>query len=129
MKKIEKHFQKNSKEKIVFVATDDPKEVDILKIQYPNIKFLTNPNLKQNSNDWRNYRYTSEELLNVIVEIYLLSECDLFVGTFSSHISRLVYELIEGRNEQNQFTISMDSEWYNGMGVDSNYPICKQKKN
>eukprot|EP01080_Neovahlkampfia_damariscottae_P009188 gene9188-1275_t len=121
MKKIENYFKNYSKEKIVFVATDDSTEVEILKSSYSRIKFISNLNSKH-PNDWIHFRYTSNELLRVLIDVYLLSECDLFVGTFSSHISRLVFELIQSRNERNQKVISIDSEWYNGMGVDSNYP-------
>lgn len=39
-------------------------------------------------------RYSLESVENLIQDIYILAKCDYFVGTFSSHISRIVFELM-----------------------------------
>ena len=42
-------------------------------------------------------RYGRRQLAGLLGDLVLLSRCDLIVGTFSSQISRMAYELMQGR--------------------------------
>ena len=40
-------------------------------------------------------RYSSDSFENLLTDIYFMSKCDFFVGTFSSQLGRLIYELMQ----------------------------------
>lgn len=42
-------------------------------------------------------RYSFDSLKNIILDIWLLSETDFLVCTFSSQVCRLAYELMQSR--------------------------------
>lgn len=105
-------------EKLVYVATDDSNEIKELSNQYPSYKFIHQT--FQNHTIEGNNRYSSSEFQRLIVDISLLSECDLFVGTFSSQVSRVVYELMQLKFKdlpKINRAISVDDTWYNGAGI------------
>ena len=53
-------------------------------------------------------RYGMEAIRN----LYLLSHCQSFVGTFSSNFGRLAFELAYARFGGNVFSASMDVFWH-----------------
>jgi hypothetical protein len=55
--------------------------------------------------DWENFR-------SLLCDIYILSECDYFVGTMSSNLGRLVWELMYSKKPGAQ-VLSLDSPWWN----------------
>ena len=59
-------------------------------------------------------RYTNISLLSIIADIALLSECNFFVGTFSSNVGTAVYELMQARQGDISHCVnSLDGEyWY-----------------
>jgi hypothetical protein len=123
MKHAIQFFEQNPNlKKQIFVATDDTLVINSLEIEYKEFKFTTNADRKKDPTQWMHHRYSSNEFLRILIDIWLLSDCDLFIGTFSSHVSRLVFEFIQFKNKKNQKVVSLDSEWYNGVGVNSDYP-------
>jgi hypothetical protein len=123
MKHAIQFFEQNPNlKKQIFVATDDITIIQSLEMEYKEFKFTTNADRTKDPSQWMHHRYSSVEFLRVLLDVLLLSDCDLFIGTFSSHVSRLVFEFIQFNNKKNQKSISLDSEWYNGVGVDYNYP-------
>ncbi len=50
--------------------------------------------------------------LEAIQNLYLLSHCQSFVGTFSSNFGRLAFELAYARFNGNVFSASMDVFWH-----------------
>jgi hypothetical protein len=123
MKHAIQFFEQNPNlTKQIFVATDDTLVINSLEIEYKEYKFTTNADRNKDPTQWMHHRYSSNEFLRILIDVWLLSDCDLFIGTFSSHVSRLVFEFIQFKNKKNQKVISLDSEWYNGVGVNSDYP-------
>lgn len=81
----------------VFIATDDQDVISEAISQYPHFEIIarrdtTIPKFQGN-------RYSAESLDRVIVDTYLLSRSDYLVCTFSSHMCRLPYEIMQSRDE------------------------------
>lgn len=88
-------------EKLIYLATDDPgiwrKEVQSYEDE--GFIFLGDSDIAQSAG--MGTRYSLDSLRNVILDIVLLSQCDILVCTFSSQVCRLSYELMQTRNEIN----------------------------
>ena len=84
-------------EKLVYLATDDPgiwtKEVP--EWEEKGFSFLGDAEVANSAGIGT--RYAAESLRNVILDIWLLSECNHLVCTFSSQVCRLAYELMQTR--------------------------------
>lgn len=85
-----KPFGQNKR--VIYLATDD---LSILnETQYfPNYKFYYNQESIQSAK--LKNRYSNSSIENLIKDINQLSKCDFFVGTFSSQLGRLIYELMQ----------------------------------
>jgi hypothetical protein len=81
--------------KRVFLATDDQKNLDERKL-FPDIEFLMLSSEGRVSG--LGDRYGSGAFVNLLFDMMLLSECDHFIGSDGSQISRLVYELQQTRH-------------------------------
>eukprot|EP00047_Mylnosiga_fluctuans_P009598 m.12204 g.12204 ORF g.12204 m.12204 type:complete len:427 (+) comp2707_c0_seq1:41-1321(+) len=77
----------------VFLATDDQRNIDEMAA-HPNITFLRLSGAVAGAGN----RYADGALVNLLFDVMLLSECDHFIGTDGSQISRLVYELQQTRH-------------------------------
>jgi glycoprotein 6-alpha-L-fucosyltransferase len=113
MNQIEEYFRKRESvqavyKRRVFVATDDLSVLPYAKQRYPNYEFVVDP-----INTAARRRYSKSALLNVIVDIHLLSRCDFVVATFSSNIGRTVYELKQAlhRNASSS-VVSLDRKYF-----------------
>ncbi|CAH1797297.1 unnamed protein product [Owenia fusiformis] len=98
----------------VYLVTDDPDIRSEARDTYQNYQFITNTH----------YVYleetgispiTGDELKHNVRDLYILSECDFVVGTFSSQISRLTFELKTFKDDE--FEIAFD----NMVSLDSKY--------
>lgn len=79
----------------VYLATDDQRNLDQIS-EFPKTEFLM---LKsQGRVSGLGNRYGESAFLNLLFDIFLLSECDHFIGTDGSQISRLVYEMQQTRH-------------------------------
>lgn len=72
---------------------------EVPKFEDLGFTFLGDSNIAQSAGMGTRYSLTS--LRNVILDIVLLSQCDILVCTFSSQVCRLSYELMQTRNEIN----------------------------
>jgi hypothetical protein len=107
------------KKKLVYVSTDDSKAIDELRSSNPDYKFISQPGISAAPLTIER-RYSSSELMRLIIDIHLLVECDMFVGTFSSQISRIVYEMMQVKHvdlPKEKLVISMDGGWFSGAGI------------
>ena len=63
-----------------------------------------------------NRRNSRLALLYLLADVYHLADSDFFVGTFSSHVARLVYELMQDgtrlRLPATCRAASLDDKWY-----------------
>jgi hypothetical protein len=101
------------KHKNVYLATDDPRVVQGAKDTYPDYTFYNN--LAGAEVAKVSSRYTDASLEGLLQDVFVLARADFLVGTFSSQISRLAYELaqtwqVDGIHKAH----SIDSGWYFG---------------
>ena len=77
--------------KTVFVASDNPAAIRETISRYPQYRIVqASSNLEEVS---INTRYSKEGLDLLVEEVLGLSDTEFFVGTFSSQVSRIVYEV------------------------------------
>ncbi|XP_078484736.1 alpha-(1,6)-fucosyltransferase-like isoform X2 [Ciona intestinalis] len=77
--------------KLVYVATDDLNYMQMLQNVYSEFTFITNQQSTRHADT--SSRLSNDGLKGIVTDVHLLVECDHFVGTFSSNIGRLVYEM------------------------------------
>ena len=105
----------------IWVASDDITVVNevrnITSMYFPSIERQDvvkeeSPETKRVPTHTKNMDYWS--FVYTIADIEKLVESDIFVGTFSSNIGRLVAILRDGIGKSTESSISMDNEWYAG---------------
>lgn len=94
----------------VYLATDDPSVLEGAKIKYPEYNFYEN--LAGAEAAKVSSRYTDASLEGLLQDVFVLAHADYLVGTFSSQISRLGYELAQ--------TLHVDSI-YKAHSIDGGY--------
>jgi len=97
----------------VFLATDDINSIDEFRMTCPS-DWLIYTRCRQDSQGHlqRTFNYLPADsrfsmTLDLIVDIHLLAKADIFLGTFSSNIGRLIHLLRGGVDSH-----SLDSPWY-----------------
>lgn len=70
----------------VYLATDDPSVWRECRQEYPNYEFVGNQKASLSASKI-NTRYKSSSLMDLLIDIYLLSETDYLVCTMSSNVS------------------------------------------
>nr|XP_018667645.1 alpha-(1,6)-fucosyltransferase-like isoform X1 [Ciona intestinalis] len=88
--------------KLVYVATDDLNYMQMLQNVYPEFTFITNQQSTRHADT--SLRLSRDGLKGIVTDVHLLVECDHFVGTFSSNIGRLVYEMKQQYDSDPTFT-------------------------
>ncbi|XP_044514001.1 alpha-(1,6)-fucosyltransferase-like [Gracilinanus agilis] len=115
---VEEHFQLLERrihvdKKRVYLATDDPSLLKTAKSKYPNYEFISD-----NSISWSaqlHGRYTFNSLQGVILDIHFLSQADFLVCTFSSHVCRVAYEIMQTLHpDASAYFHSLDDIYYFG---------------
>ena len=82
----------------IFLATDDMKLVERVKTDSKlHFQFVVDEAASKTAKSTPDDRNNAASLRGIIVDIFILAEADFFVGTFSSNIGRLVYELMLSR--------------------------------
>lgn len=110
------------KNRVVYLATDDLEVVKEVKTKYPNYVFKCNEKSSEKGNVKQ--RYSPESIEDLIKDIHVLSKCEFFIGTFSSQIGRLVYELMQTNWEDASWRFrSLDSVYFYG-GNNQPYKIA-----
>ncbi|KAF0750977.1 alpha-1,6-fucosyltransferase-like [Aphis craccivora] len=90
--------------KKIYLATDDP--------TYPEYEILGKADLSKTGSI--KTQESDDSIMSINIDIYFLSRCDYLVCTFSSHICRLAYEIMNGhelKDASAQFT-SLDDAYY-----------------
>ncbi|CAG2172513.1 unnamed protein product [Oppiella nova] len=80
-------------QRLVYVASDDPSVLPQLIKQYPNYEFIGSTSNAKIAFS-QTTRYSNESLWGILADVFLLSESDYIVCTFSSAICRLSYQLM-----------------------------------
>lgn len=106
-------YMPHVKHKNVYLATDDPSVVQGAKDTYPEYEFYNN--IAGAEVAAVSSRYTDASLEGLLQDVFVLAHADYLVGTFSSQVSRLGYELaqtlqVDGISKAH----SIDSGWYFG---------------
>jgi len=101
------------KHKNVYLATDDPSVVQGAKDTYPEYEFYNN--LAGAEVAAVSSRYTDASLEGLLQDVFALAHADYLVGTFSSQVSRLGYELAQTLQVDGIYKAHfIDSGWYFG---------------
>ncbi|WIA15574.1 hypothetical protein OEZ85_002201 [Tetradesmus obliquus] len=101
----------------VYLASDEPAVAQEARERYKHIHVITNNMGLRTSSV--SVRYSSEGFVGVYDDVVYLSQCDYLVGTFSSQVSRLAYEIslvnsTLGGADRTFAYHSVDSMWYFG---------------
>ena len=100
---VDRFFERNppkSGKPSVFIATDEPRAVKEAKSTWGsryNIVNLDDASIVANSRHGILTKVQDRGTMLTIADILLLANCDFLVGTFSSQISRLAFELMIAR--------------------------------
>ena len=98
----------------VYIATDEPQVIQEAHEKYPQYTILYDPNSAATAQTQKT-RYGHDSMLALFADLQFLAETDYFVGTFSSQISRIIYEYYSYYVGDATFRVrSMDSVWYYG---------------
>ncbi|XP_046913120.2 alpha-(1,6)-fucosyltransferase [Dermatophagoides farinae] len=103
--------------RIVYLATDDSSvwRKEVPKFEKKGYKFIGDSEISDTASV--NRRYSFDSLKNIILDVWMLSETDYIVCTFSSQVCRLAYELMQSKNpaidRSNNF-FSLDDIYYFG---------------
>jgi hypothetical protein len=101
--------------KSVFVATDDAAVLQEVRSRYPQYNVLAGSGASVD-------RYSMEGLDRFLEELFALASTEYFVGTFSSQVSRIVYELFHTKYSMpDHHAWSLDDPWY-GDGYELDFP-------
>ena len=108
---ITKHADNVTK---VFIATDTYEAIEELKIVYPAIEIISNCEKTDLGHFQKKFNNSSKEIrfnktIGVILDILILTNCQVFVGTFSSNIGRLVHLKRNGK-----MSFNLDDIWRAG---------------
>ncbi|XP_054159027.1 alpha-(1,6)-fucosyltransferase-like [Oppia nitens] len=101
--------QTNTKvERLVYLATDDSSlwSKEIKPFEDMGYIFIGDSQISQTASLGR--RYSIDSLRNIILDIWLLSETEFLVCTFSSQVCRLAYELMQTRIEPKSYSTKLD---------------------
>ena len=81
--------------KRVYVATDDPKVLAECRKKFPEYEFLGDQAVAKSAAV--SSRYNLNSLRGIISDIYMLSQSEYIVCTFSSQVCRIAYEIQQQR--------------------------------
>ncbi|GAQ88661.1 alpha 1,6-fucosyltransferase [Klebsormidium nitens] len=101
---------------VIYVATDEPAVLRDITDNFPHLKLVGNNTVNALAADV-GQRNSFEGLLGIYDDVIHLSRADYLVGTLSSQVTRLAYEIMQHRNDivDASFTYqSLDSVWYYG---------------
>eukprot|EP01068_Selenidium_serpulae_P002561 Selendium_serpulae@DN2544_c0_g1_i2.p1 len=102
----------------IFVATDDPKVMQESRAYHSDFIFVfNNAGMLAASASHHVGRLTDiEGLRDAVVDAMIMGEAKVFVGTFSSQLSRVGFEIRSVRRadqvDPSEFAFSLDQEWY-----------------
>lgn len=100
--------------KNVYIATDDSMAISEIKrlLSEDGCVIYSNSNVQQQGFDERSFNVKSKsdrrnDILNTLLDIYILTHSKLFIGTYSSNLSRIVPLYIGFEH-----CTSLDTEWF-----------------
>jgi len=93
----------------IYMATDDIKPVQD-SAHFSNYTWLLVKDTVNGRLSGVGERHGKNAILNLIYDMYFLAECDFFIGTDSSQISRAVYEMMQVRfDDAARLGVSLDT--------------------
>ncbi|XP_045211518.1 alpha-(1,6)-fucosyltransferase-like [Mercenaria mercenaria] len=108
----EKRAGKTGIRRKIYLATDDPSVVTEARRDFPDYIFINDINSTIAANN-RKTRYQFSSLIDILLDIYLLSECDYLVCTMSSNVCRLAFEMMQPRFiDASKYSHSLDCGYY-----------------
>nr|XP_026696318.1 alpha-(1,6)-fucosyltransferase-like [Ciona intestinalis] len=100
----------------IYLAMDDPTVWEETK-SFPEFEFFGNKSFAVRSNKIK-HRRSTEGFFEVITDVNMLAKCNYIVGTLSSELSRLAYELMQTYHvDATDKFYSLDIEY----GIDDQY--------
>ncbi|KAK6051560.1 variant SH3 domain protein [Cooperia oncophora] len=113
---IQDRILKRNVTRRVYVASDDPTVLP--DVRYPNYEVYGNVHFAEAAKK----RYTERSLRGLLSDVMMLSRCNYLVCTFSSHLCRLAYELMQVRHgDAGESFHSLDDSYYFGGQLQNDY--------
>lgn len=95
----------------VYLSTDEPNVIKEAKKLYPNYKIIVNEDAAVVAN--YTTRYSDKSLSGLLLDIHLLSKSDFLICTFSSHICRMSFELMQiSHPDYSHRYLSLETKWH-----------------
>lgn len=96
----------------LFVASDDQSVAKQIQTSYPKYEVFSMADA-MDVFGYMKYQFSDPTLFEIIMELNILKDCDFIVGTFSSNISRILYEIVH-QNSADAFKkmVSVDEYYY-----------------
>lgn len=95
----------------VYLSTDEPAVIPEARLKYPDYKIIVNEDGAKVAN--YSTRYSDESFRGLLLDIHLLSKTDYIICTFSSHICRLSYELMQVKHPDYSLRFhSLETLWH-----------------
>ncbi|XP_028969170.1 alpha-(1,6)-fucosyltransferase-like [Galendromus occidentalis] len=99
-------------EKLVYVATDDPRVLDELEARFKSFEFVFNENTARTAFSYGGRR-TAAAVMGIAKDYHMLSHADHLVCTLSSGFCRVAYELMNAvRHDAWARISSLDNDFY-----------------
>ncbi|CAH1725613.1 unnamed protein product [Aphis gossypii] len=114
----------------IYLATDDPTLFKEAYDKYPEYEILGEADLSETGSI--KTRELDDSIMSINIDIYFLSRCDYLVCTFSSHVCRLAYEIMNGlelKDASAQFTSLDDAYYFNDQIRGLNVAVLPHKAN
>ena len=105
--KANQHFQlQRPQEKLVYLASDNSSDQESLRQRFTDVSF-------KGSAKSMGREYCGDGFLGIVVDILMLAKSSYFIGTFSSNVGRLAYELMQALHTEDMSNqaFSLDALW------------------
>ncbi|XP_042225377.1 alpha-(1,6)-fucosyltransferase-like isoform X1 [Homarus americanus] len=100
--------EKNATRRI-YLATDDRNIFSNATIKYPNYQILYNPE----TDSLGEFKLRKFSKFSCVVDVFMLSRCSFVVGTLSSNVGRLVYEIMQTLYpDASSYFSSLDNDYF-----------------
>ncbi|KAK3265954.1 hypothetical protein CYMTET_25395 [Cymbomonas tetramitiformis] len=113
----------------VYLATDSPEVARLAQRTYPKFHFVTqaidrgwyedgsNARIEDRMKGLAGRNLRERIAMEAVADLEVMSRCDAFIGTFSSNMGRLAFELMSARKNYIPPFVSLDNAWCAGFSA------------
>ena len=97
----------------LYLATDDPNVHEVISRNYPEYTIFCSSSAEHAVQKFHGYYLNTPAISEIILDTFLLSKVDYFVGTLTSHVSKVVYMLRSAEDPHAEENMaSLDSDFF-----------------